>query len=48
MACGHSENADVNAAKNIEAAGRAVLARGEMAIAVFVKQEPSEAIQALA
>ena len=48
VACGHSENADVNAAKNIEAAGRAVLARGEMAIAVFVKQEPSEAIQALA
>jgi hypothetical protein len=38
----------VNAAKNIEAAGRAVLACGEMAIAVSVNQEPSKAIQALA
>ena len=45
--CGHTENADTNAAKNIEAAGRAVLARGEMAKAVSMKQEPSEAIQAL-
>jgi len=46
--CGHTENADINAAKNIEAAGRAVLACGEMAKAVSMKQEPSEAIQALA
>jgi len=38
----------VNAAKNIEAAGRAVLACGEMAKAVSMKQDPSEAIQALA
>ena len=44
IVCGHSENADINAAKNIEAAGRAVLACGEMAIAVSTKQEPSEAI----
>ena len=45
--CGHTENAHTNAAKNIEAAGLAVLARGEMAKAVSMKQEPSEAIQAL-
>lgn len=44
VACGHRENADINAAKNIEAAGRAVLACGEMTIAVSTKQEPSEAI----
>lgn len=48
LKCGHTENADINAAKNIEAAGRAVLACGEMAIAVSKKQEPSEVIQALA
>jgi len=46
--CGHTENADINAAKNVEAAGRAVLACGEMAKAVSMKQDPSEAIQALA
>ncbi|MEI8198911.1 MAG: RNA-guided endonuclease TnpB family protein [Eubacteriales bacterium] len=46
--CGHTENADVNAAKNIEAAGRAVLARGEMTKVISMKQDPSEAIQALA
>jgi len=46
--CGHTENADVNAAKNIEAAGRAVLACREMAKVVSMKQDPSEAIQALA
>ena len=28
--CGHSENADINAARNILAAGHAVLACGEM------------------
>lgn len=48
IVCRHRENADINAAKNIEAAGRAVLACGEMAIAVSTKQEPSEAIQTLA
>jgi len=46
--CGHTENSDINAAKNIEAAGRAVLACGETAMAVSMKQEPSEVIQALA
>ncbi len=39
--CGHSENADVNAAKNILAAGLAVTACGDLAIGRFVKQEPA-------
>lgn len=38
--CGHSENADINAAKNILAAGHAVLAFGENALAVSVNKEP--------
>lgn len=38
--CGHKENADINAAKNILAAGLAVLACGEEALATSVKQEP--------
>jgi IS605 OrfB family transposase len=38
--CGHCENADVNAAKNICAAGHAVFACGEKALAISVKQEP--------
>jgi len=38
--CGHSENADTNAAKNILAAGLAVFACGEDALATSVKQEP--------
>ena len=28
--CGHSENADVNASRNILAAGRAVIAHGDI------------------
>ena len=40
QACGHKANADVNAAKNILAAGLAVLACGEAALAASVKQEP--------
>lgn len=48
-ACGHEANADVNAARNILAAGHAVLACGEIAQQGFsVKQEPAEAIQAFA
>jgi putative transposase len=39
-ACSHSENADTNAAKNILAAGHAVLACGEKAFALSMKQEP--------
>lgn len=38
--CGHTENADINAAKNILAAGHVVLACGEDALATSMKQEP--------
>ena len=42
--CGHSENADINAARNILAAGHAVLACGEMVQSDrSMKQEPTEA-----
>ena len=47
--CGHETNADVNAARNILAAGHAVLACGEIAQQGFsLKQEPAEAIQVFA
>lgn len=38
--CGYAANADINAAKNILAAGHAVLACGEDALATSMKQEP--------
>ncbi|MEV6321980.1 zinc ribbon domain-containing protein [Nocardia sp. NPDC051787] len=38
--CGYSENADVNAAKNILAAGRAVTACGDLGGGRSAKQEP--------
>lgn len=38
--CGHTENADTNAAKNILTAGLAVFACGEDALATSLKQEP--------
>jgi len=38
--CGYTANADINAAKNILAAGLAVLACGEAALAASMKQEP--------
>ena len=38
--CGHAENADINAAKNILSAGHVALACGEAALADSVKQEP--------
>ena len=42
--CGHSENADINAARNILAAGHAVLACGEMVQSDrSMKQKPTEA-----
>ena len=41
VACGHSENADLNAARNILAAGRAVLACGEKPLGISMKQEPT-------
>jgi len=40
QACGHLENADLNAAKNILAAGHAVLACGEFGLPNSMKQEP--------
>lgn len=39
-ACHHKENADLNAAKNILAAGHAVLACGEIGLPNSMKQEP--------
>lgn len=39
--CGHAENADVNAAKNILAAGLAVTGRGDLGIARSVKRQPT-------
>lgn len=38
--CGNEENADFNAAKNILAAGHAVLACGEVGLPTSMKQEP--------
>ena len=40
MSCEYTENADINAAKNILAEGHSVLACGEDALAVSMKQEP--------
>lgn len=49
LACGYIANADVNGARNILAAGHAVLACGEMAdLGRSMKQEPAETIQATA
>ncbi|EGD4650589.1 RNA-guided endonuclease InsQ/TnpB family protein, partial [Escherichia coli] len=47
--CGYTANADVNGARNILAAGHAVLACGEMVQSGrSLKQEPTEMIQATA
>ena len=47
--CGYTENADINGARNILAAGHAVLACGEMVQSGRpLKQEPTEMIQATA
>ena len=40
LVCNHKENADINASKNILAAGHAVLACGVDALATSMKQEP--------
>lgn len=40
QACGYKANADVNAAKNILAAGYAVIACGEVGLPTSMKQEP--------
>lgn len=42
VACGHQANADVNAAKNILAAGLAVTGRGDFAVGRSLKRQPSE------
>ena len=39
QACNYRENADINAAKNILAAGQAAIACGEIALAISTKQE---------
>ncbi|GAA4882582.1 RNA-guided endonuclease TnpB family protein [Saccharopolyspora cebuensis] len=41
--CGHTAHADLNAAKNILAAGRAVTACGDLGTSQSVKQEPQQA-----
>ncbi|MBM0237693.1 transposase [Micromonospora sp. ATA32] len=46
VACGHQINADVNAAKNILAAGLAVAGRGDLAIGRSVKRQPPERLVA--
>lgn len=43
LVCDHYENADINASKNILAAGHAVIACGEDALATPVKQELQQA-----
>ena len=46
LECGYTENADINGARNILAAGHAALACGEMAaLGRSMKQEPAEASQ---
>ena len=40
--CGHRDNADVNAAKNILAAGLAVTGRGDLAVGRSTKRQPPE------
>jgi putative transposase len=45
-ACGHQAHADVNAAKNIMAAGLAVTGRGDLAVGRSVKRQPPERLAA--
>jgi putative transposase len=42
VSCGYQDNADVNAAKNILAAGLAVTRRGDLGIARSAKRQPPE------
>lgn len=45
-ACGYRDNADVNAAKNILAAGLAVTGRGDLAVGRSVKRQPPDRLAA--
>lgn len=46
VSCGYKDNADVNAAKNILAAGLAVTGRGDLGVARSVKRQPPEQVLA--
>jgi putative transposase len=46
--CKHEDNADRNAARNILAAGRAVIACGENPLGISMKQEPSVSVAIIA
>ncbi|WP_344135541.1 transposase [Luedemannella flava] len=46
VACGHRAHADVNAAKNILAAGLAVTGRGDLAVGRSEKRQPPERLAA--
>lgn len=46
VACGYQDHADVNAAKNILAAGLAVAGRGDLAVGRSVKRQPPERLAA--
>ena len=48
LKCGHKENADINVAKNILAAGYVALACGEDVLATSMRQEPLQTCELVA